>query len=226
MSAICQFNQFGHCKYGARCEKFHTIETCDNFPCVNRECDKRHPKLCQYFMVYGWCRFAGNCSFLHYNSSGFVHTSTSQGLQEIVQAMSELKNEIKTLRLEVDRLERQNQNLMESMRQLNSEKDTVHEDRQEIGDSIDDQEANVLFDESKVEDWCAILDNPTRDVTECYEMIIGLKQFAEFLSEDNSDDVATRFEMCGGLAKTKKLQSHTNEPIRQGPSNVLGLVIW
>ena len=117
MSSVCQYNQFGHCKFGTRCEKFHTTETCDSFPCVNRECDKRHPKLCQYFAVYGWCRFAGNCSFLHYDASRCVHTSTSstsQGLQEVMQAMSELKNEIKTLRFEVDRLERQNQNLFES----------------------------------------------------------------------------------------------------------------
>ena len=131
MSAICQFNQYGHCKYGTRCDKFHTTTTCDSFPCENSECGKRHPKLCQYFAVYGWCRFAERCSFLHYNSSRCVHSSTSQGLQEVVQAMSELKNEIKTLRLEVDKLESQNQNLVESIRQLNREKYVIKDTEDE-----------------------------------------------------------------------------------------------
>ena len=117
------------------------------------------------------------------------YTSTNQGLQEVVQAMSVLKNEIKTLRLEVDRLERQNQNLEELMRQLmnmemNVMKDTGHDDRQEFEDSIDEQEVEESFDESKVEDWCTFLDNPKPDIAKRAMMIQDLKKFANFLTED------------------------------------------
>ena len=48
-----------------------------------------------------------------------------------------------------------------------------------------------------------MFDYPTHDVTERAGMITGLKQFADFLDEDNSVDVVTRVEMCGGLAKIK-----------------------
>ena len=68
--------------------------------------------------------------------------------------------------LEVDRLERQNQKLVETVRKLKREKDTGHEDRHEFVDPIDDQEAEELYDESKVEDWCALLVNTTNDAVE------------------------------------------------------------
>ena len=70
------------------------------------ECRKRHSELCQYFTIYGWCRFANKCSFLHFSLSigrGGDHT-TRDGIQEVVHAMGEVKNEIETLRLEVDML--------------------------------------------------------------------------------------------------------------------------
>ena len=96
-------------------------------------------------------------------------------------------------------------------------KDTGHEDRQEFDDSIDDQEV----EEPKVEDLCAMLDYPMRDVTERAEMITSLKQFSDILTEDNSDDVVTRVEMCGGLAKIKQLRSHAHEPIRHKAQDIL-----
>ena len=218
MSSVCQYNQFGHCKFGTRCEKFHTTETCDSFPCVNRECDKRLPKLCQYFAVYGWCRFAGNCSFLHYNTSRCVHNSTSstnQGLQEVKQAMSELKNEIKTLRLEVDRLERQNQNLLESIRQLNWEKnvmkDTGHEDRHQFVDRIDDQE--VLDDEPEpsVEEYCDELGRE-RYMTEhrCIGILVGI---IAILKVDKNGEAAGKVRKSDCLNRIGQLQNHRNAEI-------------
>ena len=219
MSAVCQFNQFGHCKFGSRCEKFHTIETCDSFPCVNRECDKRHPKLCQYFAVYGWCRFAGNCSFLHYDASlsNKRDHNASDETQKVLQTMAELREEVRTLRLDVDRLRNENRHLLEVVERLEKDgiKDPGHEDRHEFDDPIDEQE---------VEDWCAVLDFPTRDATERGEMIMGLIQFAEFLAEENSDDAYTRMERCGGLAKLKQLRSHANELIRNKAQDILEIL--
>ena len=58
MSAICQFYQYGHCKFVGRCDKIHTTVTCNNFPCQASECTKRHPRLCKNFAVYGRCMFA------------------------------------------------------------------------------------------------------------------------------------------------------------------------
>ena len=229
MSSVCQYNQSGHCKFGTRCEKFHTTETCDSFPCVNRECDKRHPKLCQYFAVYGWCRFAGNCSFLHYDASlsNKRDHNASDGTQRVLQTMAELREEVRTLRLDVDRLGNENRHLLEVVERLEKVgiKDPGHEERHEFDDPIDDQEElEESFDESKVEDWCALLDNPTRDTFEVVMMIQDLKKFSEFLAEDTSDDVTARVEMCGGLAKIKQLRTHANEPIRHRSEDILAIL--
>ena len=49
MAAICQFYQYGHCKFGDLCVKTHTAVTCDSFPCQDNECPKRHPIMCKFF---------------------------------------------------------------------------------------------------------------------------------------------------------------------------------
>ena len=100
MSVICQHNQYGHCKYGSKCDKFHTIATCNRFPCQDSECTMRHPRLCIYFSAYGRCMFADKCSFLHYTAN--------KGIGEIMQAVAEM-------RLEVDRLGDVNRILMEKI---------------------------------------------------------------------------------------------------------------
>ena len=78
MSVVCQYNQYGHCKFGRKCGKLHTVDTCDSFPCQINECSKGHPKLCQYFSMYDWCRYADKCSFLHYSLS---NGGTNQSLR-------------------------------------------------------------------------------------------------------------------------------------------------
>ena len=80
MSVVCQFNQHGHCKFGSKCDKFHTIATCANFPCQqDSECNMRHPRLCKYFSAYGRCMFADKCSFLHYSFDGVIITLPATG---------------------------------------------------------------------------------------------------------------------------------------------------
>ena len=131
MSVICPFNQYGHCKYGSECDKIHTTVTCDNFPCHDRECSKRHPQLCKYFSVYGRCMFTNRCSFLHY-SFGKGDNNPSIGLQQFTQAVSELREEVRTLRQEVDRLGSVNQqHLLEMIKDLKEEIDVDRVMRQE-----------------------------------------------------------------------------------------------
>ena len=136
MSVVCQFNQHGHCKFGSKCDKFHTIATCANFPCQqDSECNLRHPRLCKYFSAYGRCMFADKCSFLHYSFNRGHHHAASNGLQEIMQAVAEMKEEVKTLRLEVDRLGNVNANLLEMIKDLKEEVDVDRVKRQGLSSS-------------------------------------------------------------------------------------------
>ena len=65
---IIQHHRFGYCKFGVMCQKFHTNDTCDNFPCENDKCKLRHPKICNFFSSFGKCKFGQSCAYLHFNS--------------------------------------------------------------------------------------------------------------------------------------------------------------
>jgi hypothetical protein len=101
MAAICQFNQYGHCKFADRCDKFHNTVTCGSFPCVDNTCPKRHPRRCRYYDMYGRCSFAERCSFLHHDGRARVE---SEGFNAVVEDMAKVTEEIETLRMENTRL--------------------------------------------------------------------------------------------------------------------------
>ena len=221
MSAICQFNQYGHCKLGSKCDKFHTILTCDNFPCQDSECSKRHPKLCVYFSAYGRCMFGDKCSFLHYSFGRVDHTA-SDGLQEFVLAVSELKNEVRTLRLEVDKLRNENRHLLEKTKDLKEEIDvervirssSAHVTRPEVDSTSGDNQPKVDHDEivQLCEDIVAALQQ--RDATSVQDALGGIATIlttAERLNE--VDMVATTLEECGGMNRLQHLQHHPLEDV-------------
>lgn len=101
---VCSFHQTGHCRYGSHCNKNHTLDTCTSFPCVKEDCHKRHPKLCRYFTVSGFCKFNQNCSYLHITS---IKDQTSQLETEVVHLKQEilsLYNHVSELRSIVKKL--------------------------------------------------------------------------------------------------------------------------
>ena len=101
MSSVsyCRHHQFGHCKYGGHCRYEHTLETCDNFPCVDKTCDKRHPKICRYFFFSGDCKFNESCSFLHKHE----HEDKDDNLKKEIE---QLTKDIEVLQGEVDKLKK------------------------------------------------------------------------------------------------------------------------
>ena len=102
-AAICQFHQVGHCKFAVNCDKTHTPVTCDSFPCLDSECDRRHPIRCKYFDLYGRCRYAEQCSYLHFHGHDQA-ARTRNEIQMIVQEVAELKQKVETLRSDNERL--------------------------------------------------------------------------------------------------------------------------
>ena len=102
-AAICQFHQFGHCKFAVNCDKTHTPVTCDSFPCLDSECHRRHPRRCKFYDLYGRCRYAEECSFLHYHGHDQA-AKTRNETQKIVQEVVELKQKVETLRSDNERL--------------------------------------------------------------------------------------------------------------------------
>ena len=111
---LCSFHQFGHCKFGTHCRKKHILETCNNLPCMEENCNKRHPKLCRYFMFSGQCKFKESCSFLH-KSNSYIEKSV-----ELEKEVKELGTEVRNIKQQVHFLESSLKQLLNSTSSKNS----------------------------------------------------------------------------------------------------------
>ena len=211
MSVVCQFHQYGHCKYGRNCEKSHTVDTCDSFPCPGIDkCSKRHPRVCQYFAVYGWCRFGAKCSFLHYSLSNSGHHTASGEVQEVLQTMGELREEVVTLKREVDRLCSENRHLLEMIEGL--ERDM----RDEVGlemEELDDEP------EPSVEEYCDELGR-LRYLSQ-QRLINILDGITAILEADKNGEAAGKIRKSGCLDIFGKLKKHSDAGISDRAQGIL-----
>ena len=101
---VCSFHQSGHCRYGSHCNKRHTVDTCTNFPCMKEDCNKRHPKLCRYFTVSGFCKFNEQCSYLHMTSNIELKSQLEKEVAKLKQEIKSLYDHVSELRSIVNRL--------------------------------------------------------------------------------------------------------------------------
>ena len=115
--AFCKFHQFGHCKFGSMCRKFHTEETCNTFKCIIKDCPKRHPRQCKFYKLYGRCKFDTDCSFLHATSD-----------DEVTKALKSIHDEVLALKSEILSLKSVNQDLQSSLNSIKEELKTSNLD--------------------------------------------------------------------------------------------------
>ena len=64
VNTLCLHNKFGHCKFQDTCRHRHVYSLCDTDNCDISSCDKRHPRICRYYLNYGRCKF-DPCSYSH-----------------------------------------------------------------------------------------------------------------------------------------------------------------
>ena len=62
---VCNYNKFGYCRFGDKCNLTHNNQVCDKTGCPVANCDFRHPKQCKYFKTYQRCKFTTYCSYKH-----------------------------------------------------------------------------------------------------------------------------------------------------------------
>ena len=65
MTQICRKNKYGYCKYGDKCRFRHENEKCEKKECNIYDCEKRHPKICNYKRDFGRCKFTTYCKYDH-----------------------------------------------------------------------------------------------------------------------------------------------------------------
>ena len=91
---FCKFHQYGHCKFGSMCRKFHTKETCNTFKCITKDCSYRHPRQCKFIVLYGRCKFGTDCSFSHIPPED----EETKVIKTVEKEVSYLKSEILSLK--------------------------------------------------------------------------------------------------------------------------------
>ena len=62
---ICLYYKFGYCKYNDKCKKEHVEALCENDSCLIFNCDKRHPKCCNFQREFGRCKYLTYCKYDH-----------------------------------------------------------------------------------------------------------------------------------------------------------------
>ena len=88
---LCEYNKFGHCKYGGKCSFRHNNEKCDKNDCNVTECEKRHPKICIFIRKFGRCKFTSYCSFDHKEPKDIIKNN-----EKIAELETKVKNLEKT----------------------------------------------------------------------------------------------------------------------------------
>ena len=90
----CERNKFGYCKFKNSCRYRHIDEECKN-----EQCDKRHPKECNYYKSFGRCKFGNYCKYSHKTSDKrkdiFDLTEKYDNLASVVES---LKKDIEDLK--------------------------------------------------------------------------------------------------------------------------------
>ena len=87
---VCRYHHKGFCKYRQQCHNKHVDELCYfNLYCLNKECEKRHPRLCRSFEESRNCKFV-KCAYEHSQDGGNNNK------------ISELKTEVDKLKKHVN----------------------------------------------------------------------------------------------------------------------------
>ena len=99
-----KWNQYGHCKFGVICRKFHTPNTCFNSNGAKVSCPLTHPRSCLYFVRYGHCKFGTDCSYIHPDPVESNH-KIEEDILEIKQTLEKVLSTLALKEIEIIRLD-------------------------------------------------------------------------------------------------------------------------
>ena len=96
---ICQFDFRGFCKNFEKNEctnGAHFKETCPNGPnCTDNVClkEKRHPKLCRFLKIYGFCKLGVQCRYSNFNITDTIFELKNM-ISKFFDELQEIRSEI------------------------------------------------------------------------------------------------------------------------------------
>ena len=95
-AVICVHFKTGYCKYRERCRKQHIQELCTSSDCSGN-CEKRHPKICRFYSLYGSCKFDIKCACVHRQPLQSEIDVLRQELRAVNEKMKYFEDQLKNL---------------------------------------------------------------------------------------------------------------------------------
>ena len=72
---VCRKNKYGYCFYGKNCQFRHAKVICDEQNCNVFDCERRHPRICNFYRNFQRCKFTTYCKYKHENLNNFNENS-------------------------------------------------------------------------------------------------------------------------------------------------------
>ena len=116
---VCKYFDNDYCRYGNKCNFWHSEENCSKIKCENKRCIKRHPKPCSYFRRQK-CRFAENCKFKHVNYENEENKVLKNKLKDLEEANENLKKELELKNAKKTTIEKNNEKIKNVVAENNS----------------------------------------------------------------------------------------------------------
>ena len=106
---MCRKYKYGYCQYGDNCRYNHVDEICNDKTCAVFACEKRHPKICNFYREFQRCKFTTFCKYKHEKQNNVNENSERIDQLEIklkelekINQKSEKKNEIEAVEMDFD----------------------------------------------------------------------------------------------------------------------------
>ena len=105
---VCRFFKFGFCKFKSQCRYKHVTEVCDDQKCNTKSCQKRHPRMCKYFVNFGSCKLGTTCAYAHEIQRNKEIGRLEQKLEELTKIINGKDDVIKNLASKIEDLVKKN----------------------------------------------------------------------------------------------------------------------
>ena len=141
---ICRRNKFGYCMFGGdKCRYLHIEETCENEQCDILNCQKRHPRTCNFYRDYRRCKFSDYCRYKHDQPNDQITLKFEERMKAFENVIDEKDAKILELEKEVN----SNKQRMDSLEKIiNGNQDIL----KEISEKV---EKNMEIAENKINQY-------------------------------------------------------------------------
>ena len=140
----------------------HVTVVCDDDKCMKQHtCQKRHPRVCKYFINFGSCKLGSACAYAHQTKRKEENRRLEQKLDELIKTINEKDEVIKNLSNKIDELIQKNnekdakiEKLVHDVKELTIKKNTLLSNKEspKKGRKIITKKKVVPKSKSKVEE--------------------------------------------------------------------------